>query len=257
MKNSITQNNFARKALIAALWLVIWQLLYMVIDTEVLFVSPVGVLKTLCNLVKDGLFWQSVFASFLRIVEGYLLAVIIGTVFAVLTFVIPFAHEFFYPVISLVRAAPVASFIILTLVWLKSSTVPAFISFLMVFPVVWTSVSEGIRRTDKKLLEMAKIYNFGTVNTIKLIYIPSVLPFFKTACVTGLSLAWKSGIAAEVICTPKFSIGKQLYNSKIYLETPELFAWTAVVVIMSVIVEKLFVAVINYFVDRYYIKSRG
>ena len=173
-----------------------------------------------------------------------------------ITVVIPFAYDFFYPVISLVKAAPVVSFIILTLVWLKSGTVPAFISFLMVFPVVWTNVSEGIRRTDKKLLEMAKIFDFGRIKTVKNIYIPSVLPFFKTACVTGLSLAWKSGIAAEVICTPQLSIGKQLYNSKIYLETPELFAWTAVVVILSGIVEKLFVAVINFVVDRYYLKRR-
>jgi len=256
MKNSITQNNIIRKTVIALLWLAIWQLLYMVIDMEVLFVSPVGVLKTLFDLVKDGLFWQSVFASFFRVIEGYIIAVIAGTLFAVITVVVPFAYEFFYPVISLVRAAPVVSFIILTLVWLKSGTVPAFISFLMVFPVVWTSVSEGIRRTDKKLLEMAGIFNFGKIKTIENIYIPSVLPFFKTACVTGLSLAWKSGIAAEVICTPKFSIGKQLYNSKIYLETPELFAWTAVVVIMSVIVEKLFVVLINYIVERYYLRRR-
>ena len=256
MKNSITQNKIKSKIVIALLWLAIWQLLYMVIDMEVLFVSPVGVLKTLCKLIQDGLFWQSVFMSFLRVTQGYIIAVVLGTVFAVITVVIPFAYDFFYPVISLVKAAPVVSFIILTLVWLKSGTVPAFISFLMVFPVVWTNVSEGIRRTDKKLLEMAKIFDFGRIKTVKNIYIPSVLPFFKTACVTGLSLAWKSGIAAEVICTPKLSIGKQLYNSKIYLETPELFAWTAVVVIMSVIVEKLFVAVINLVVDRYYLKRR-
>ncbi len=256
MKNSITQNKVISKIIIALLWLAIWQVAYMIIDMEVLFVSPVGVLKTLFNLVQDGLFWQSVFASFFRVLEGYIIAVILGAVVAVVTLVIPFAYDFFYPIISLVRAAPVVSFIILTLVWLKSGTVPAFISFLMVFPVVWTNVSEGIRRTDKKLLEMAKIFNFGKLKTIENIYIPSVLPFFKTACVTGLSLAWKSGIAAEVICTPKLSIGKQLYNSKIYLETPELFAWTAVVVIMSVIVEKLFVMLINFVVDRYYLRRR-
>ena len=256
MKNSITQNKILIKIVIALLWLIIWQVAYMVIDMEVLFVSPVGVLKTLYELIQDGLFWQSVFASFLRVIEGYIIAVALGTVFAVVTVALPFAHEFFYPVISLIRSAPVVSFIILTLVWLKSGTVPAFISFLMVFPVVWTNVSEGIKRTDKKLLEMAKIFNFGRIKTVENIYIPSVLPFFKSACITGLSLAWKSGIAAEVICTPKFSIGKQLYNSKIYLETPELFAWTAVIVIMSVIVEKLFEILINAVVERYYMRRR-
>ena len=251
LKTEKSNSTIKRKLLIAALWLIIWQLIYMAIDIEVLFVSPWGVIKTLSNLVTQGLFWQSVLASLLRIIEGYLIAVIIGTAFAVVSVSIPFVYEFFYPVISLVRAAPVASFIILTLVWLKSSTVPTFISFLMVFPVVWTNVTEGIKRTDNRLLEMASVYNFGRWKTVKLVYIPSVMPYFKTACITGLSLAWKSGIAAEVICTPKYSIGKQLYNSKIYLETPELFAWTAVVVIMSVIVEKLFVKFINYFVDRY------
>ena len=255
MKTSTTRNKLWRKILIAAVWILIWQLVYTAIGKEILFVSPFGVLKTLYDLAQDGLFWQSILSSFLRVAEGYLTAIALGTGVAVLTTLIPFAYDFFYPIISLIRAAPVVSFILLTLVWLKTGTVPAFISFLMVFPVVWTSVSEGIKRTDRKLLEMAKVFSFGGIKTLKLIYIPSVLPYFRTACVTGLSLAWKSGIAAEVLCTPALSIGKQLYNSKIYLETPQLFAWTAVVVILSVIVEKLFVAFINFVVDRYYLRS--
>jgi NitT/TauT family transport system permease protein len=118
----------------------------------------------------------------------------------------------------------------------------------MVIPIVWGSLCTAITETDKDLLEMAKLYRFGTTKTIRLIYVPSALPLFKSACNTSIGLSWKSGIAAEVLCLPRFSVGTYLYYSKIYLETPSLFAWTAVVIILSFALEKLF---------GYFFKKRG
>ena len=56
---------------------------------------------------------------------------------------------------------------------------------------------------------------------------------------TAIGLAWKSGVAAEVLCLPKAAIGTQVYYSKIYLETPSLFAWTAVVIVLSMLLERI------------------
>ena len=255
MKISITQNNSFKKIVSAAIWILIWQGIYMLVNREILIVSPLTVLKTLFSLSLTKAFWLIVSQSMLRIIYGFLISVVLGTAVAVLTAAVPFAYDFFYPPISVIRATPVASFIILALVWMKTGSVPLFISFLMVFPIVWSNVLQGIRNTDKKLLEMADVFRFSALKKIYMIYLPSVMPYFVAAAATGTGLAFKSGIAAEVISRPKLSIGSMLYDSKIYIETPELFAWTAAVIILSVILEALFMRLIRLLGRKFEIKG--
>ena len=101
--------------------------------------------------------------------------------------------------------------------------------------VVWGNVEKGIRATDPQLLEMARTYRFSPPKTLRRVWIPSVMPYFMAACTTGLGFAWKSGIAAEVICRPAQSIGKYLQDAKLTLETPDVFAWTLVIVLLSAV----------------------
>ena len=147
--------------------------------------------------------------------------------------------------IRVARATPVASFIILAFLWIGKTQVPGFISMLMVLPVVWENTAAGIRSADPLLLEMAKSYRFGFRKTLEKVYVPSVAPAWRAGAVTALGLAWKSGVAAEVLCLPRLSLGTEIYYSKIYLETADLFAWTAVVILLSWILEKGFVALIK------------
>jgi len=58
-------------------------------------------------------------------------------------------------------------------------------------------------------------------------------------------LAWKAGVAAELIGYPAGSMGEQLYYSKFFLETDTLFAWTVVIIILSVSFEKLFLLLLK------------
>ena len=162
-----------------------------------------------------------------------------GCLFAMLTCCSRIADAVLSPVIRVVRATPVASFIILLLLWVVKTKVPAVVSCLVVIPVIWENVSAGIKGTDPLLLEMAEAYTFGRLKTWRYIYLPSVRPHLLSGISNALGLAWKSGVAAEVLCVPKLAIGTQIYNSKLYLETAELFAWTIVVIILSMIFEKL------------------
>ncbi len=228
-----------------AVWLIVWQTVSSVVNKELLIASPVQVGLRLFELIKTQEFWLTTLRSLLKITEGYLLGVICGTLTAVLTAAVPFCYELFYPLISTVRATPVASFIILALVWLKRDNISVFICFLMVLPIVWANVTQGIVSVDKKLIEMARVYSFSKGKLLRLVYIPSVMPSFATGLTTALGLAWKAGIAAEVLSTPKGYIGTELYNSKVYLETADLFAWTVVVILLSFIFEKLVVKLLE------------
>lgn len=233
------------KLVAAALWVVIWQLAYMVVRQDVLIASPYRTIRRLVKLLSESEFWLSAGNSLLRVMVGFLLAIAAGIIIAILTSSVPAAHEFFMPAISIIKATPVASFIILALVWLNRNMVSVFISFLMVLPVVWTNITHGIARTDKRLLEMGYVFNFSRMKMLNSIYIPSVMPYFTAAFTAGIGLSWKAGIAAEVIGIPLMSIGRHLYDAKIYLETEELFAWTLVVILLSIVVERILVSLIR------------
>lgn len=241
----------------AAFWTIVWQAAYMMIHNDLLLASPLQVIGRLAVLGRQAGFWLSVLYSILRIESGYLLGVLAGTILAVLTVNFVWAHRFLYPVISAIRSTPVASFIILALVWMSSSRVVIFIVFLMVMPVVWANVAEGIRKIDPLLHEMAFVFRLTRGQILRFIDIPSVSPFFVASATTGLGLAWKAGIAAEVLSTPKNSLGGLLYEAKIYLETPDLLAHTAVIILLSLLLEKLLVSVLSLAGKYFYSHGRA
>ena len=184
-------------------------------------------------------FWKITAISICRILLGVSLAVALGTVLAVLTEKNRWLNMLISPAMTAVQATPVASFTILVLIWLDRDYVPVLICCLMGLPVVWNSVSGGIRMTDIQLLEMAKVYRLSGFQIFRRIYVPSVLPVFRMACSSALGLGWKAGIAAEVLTVPRSSIGRMISESKLYLMTEELFAWTLAVIALSLLLQKL------------------
>ena len=179
----------------------------------------------------------AVLQSLLRIIAGCALGIAAGSILGVLTAMSRVLYELFTPLLTVVRSTPVASFIILALVWIKRDNVAVFIAFLMVLPILWGNVSRGITECDRDLIEMAHIFRFSKKDMLKKIYLPSVRPYFFAGCSTALGLSWKAGVAAEVLSLPKHALGSELYYSKIYLETPTLFAVTLVVILLSVALE--------------------
>ena len=231
-------------------WLLIWQGLSVYIGHEILLASPVSVVIRLAQLVPEAGFWQSVLFSLQRIAAGFLLAVVSGVLFAALAARFRRIEEFLASAILTIKATPVASFIILVLLWIPSRNLSVIISFLMVLPIIYTNVLNGIRNVDSMLLEMADVFRISEYRRIMYIYVSQVLPFFQAACLVGLGLCWKAGIAAEVIGLPGGSIGEKLYMAKIYLATPDLFAWTLTIIIISVIFERLFMFLIQVLINR-------
>lgn len=237
-----------------AFWLLIWQVGSMILDrtmqVNLLLPSPVTALLRLGELALTSAFWRSVGQSFLRIIGGFLLSCLMAFLLAVPASRWNRVRELMGPLVATIKAVPVASFIILALFWLNSRSLALFISFLMVFPPVYLNVLEGIRQTDKKLLEMARVFRVPLWRRIRGIYLPAVMPYFRTAVSLGLGLCWKAGVAAEVIGLPTGSVGEQLYNAKVYFMTGDLFAWTAVIVVVSVLFEKLFLRLVDCVVRK-------
>lgn len=230
--------NLLRKALVALLWLLIWAAVAAGMGQSLLLPSPLETGRALAALVRQGRFWLAVGASVLRILSGFALGVAIGVLLAALTSRFRWWRDFFAPFLSVVKATPVASFIMLALVWLRVDGVPVFATFLIVLPVIWANIAEGLGAIDPALLEMARAYQMPRGKRLSHIVWPTVRPYARAAVTMGMGMAWKAGVAAEVIATPRQSLGAYLYNAKIYLDTPGLFAATAVVIALSILLEK-------------------
>ena len=227
------------------MWLLLWQLGAMALNQKILLVSPVQVVARLWQLLPQGEFWAAVGFSFLRITLGFLLACVVGTALGVLASRFRVVRDLCAPLMATVKSIPVASFIILVLIWVPSRNLSVVISFLMVAPIVYQNVLGGISNMDHKLTEMADVFQVPFARRLRYLYLPQVAPFFRSACAVGLGLCWKSGVAAEVIGLPDGSIGERLYEAKVYLDTPDLFAWTLVIVLVSIAFEKLFLFLLD------------
>ena len=184
-------------------------------------------------------FLQCVGMSLARTAVAYVLGVAMGAVLAVLAKCVPLLRALIQPMLAVIRATPVASFIILALVWLSAGNVPILTGLLIVMPVVYANVTEGVDSTDPQLLEMAHMFGWSETKIWRRVLLPSALPAFLTACEACVGMCFKATIAAEVIGVPRNAMGTQLYNAKVYLETDALLAWTVVIIALSMLTEKL------------------
>lgn len=220
-------------------WLAVWEIASLLLHQPILLVSPVRVVCRTWELAGEASFWRSILFSLSRIAAGFALGLSAGAVLAALAARWRRVAELLAPVVLLAKTIPVASFVILALIWVSSRNLSVLISFLMVFPILYTNLYDGIRNTDRNLLEMAAVFEIPPLRRVRYIYLSEIMPSLRSAVAVSLGLCWKSGIAAEVIGIPRGSIGEKLYNAKIYINTADVFAWTLVIVLVAAAFEHL------------------
>lgn len=228
-----------------AFWLLVWQLAALWVAEPILLVTPLAAVRRLIELVREPAFWQSIVFSVGHILLGFALSAVLGVALAALAYRFRPIRELLSPLAAAVKAIPVASFVILVLLWVSSRDLSIIISLLIGFPVVYANTLMGLDSTDRKLIEMAKVFRVPFPVQLRAIYLYQVLPFLRSGLSVAIGLCWKSGVAAEVIGIPSGSIGEKLYKAKVYLETPDLFCWTLVIVLLSIGCEKLLQLLMN------------
>jgi len=244
--------NYLKKMLPLLFWLLVWFIISRIINQVLYFPSPIVTIKALGELLGNKNFFLSIISTVSRVFIGLVIANILGILLGLLCGFKKWIFDLMRPMMTFVRSTPVMSLIIIALIWFQSNHVPIFISFLMCFPIIWTNIVEGFKKVDQDLIEMGKIYQISKIKLVKEIYIPSLLPFYIAGFNTALGIAWKVTVAAEVLSHPRFAIGTNLYDSKVYLDTPSLFAWTLVIVILSYFFEIVITNYLNKRLKKYY-----
>lgn len=237
--------DWSRRTAILLFWLFLWHLASLAVQNQILLVGPLDALKALAVQLASPASWGALWFSFGRISLGFFMAFLAGLLTGSLAFWKPLAGEILEPAIQFMKSVPVASFVILALIWTGAENLSVFISFLVVYPVIHINTLAGLSHADPGLLEMARVFRIPVWRQALSIYRISLYPYLESALKTSLGMGFKSGIAAEVIGVPGGSIGEGLYMAKIYLSTADLFAWTLMIIAVSSVFEKLFLLLLK------------
>ena len=239
-----------KKTGIILVWLIMWQLLSAAVHNSILMAGPVESAKALMQMILTREYRNAILFSLIRIIGGFCFGSAMGISLAFISYRVRFMEDFLKPFVSVLKAVPVASFVIILIIWAGNKNLSFYISSLVVMPLLYINTLGGLKATDPKLLEMAEVFRIPVLRRVRYIYLPSVYPYLYSAFQAALGMAWKSGVAAEVIGQPLGSMGNGLYQAKIYLETADLFAWTITIVVVSFLVEKLILGLMGFCFSR-------
>ena len=241
MKASTTLSG-SKKAILAVsaivFWLAVWEVSALILDIRDFFPTVSDILASLISIVLTAQFWATVGMSLIRILAGLILGVIIALITAFFS-MIPAVHIFLMPIITVVRSIPVASFIMIVWLLVSEPLIPTLIALLMVFPVVWQNAYDAAVNPPAELDELSVVYGFGRMKRLLYLVVPSVFKGALPGIITASGLAWKAGVAAEIITYTENSIGRNLAIAKNVIEGADLFAWTIIVVLLSLAIEAL------------------
>lgn len=228
-----------------AVYILIWQLLSMLVGSRLLLLpSPLDTLRSMKDIVLSENGWKSVGMTVLRIVCGYGMGCAVGVALAALTAHFRTCDWLLKPMRSLIKTTPITSFALILLVSVVSGFVPVIVAMIVVIPMIWQTTEEAIKNRSAQLSEMAAVY-LTPWKKLRYVTMPQVLPQFFASASTALGFAWKAVITAEILALPRLGIGRQMQFHKIHVEIPELFAWTLLVILLSVVMEYTFKLVLK------------
>ena len=239
--STIWAKRWFRIGVTALFWLAVWQAAAVLLP-KLLFAGPVPTVRSLLSLLRNSEFWFSIGHSLGKIAAGFLLAFGAGCLLAVVCRRMPVLRMLLGPLIQGMKSLPVACFIVVALIWVRSEWISVLTAFFVVFPAVYINLGEGLRHTDQGMLEMARLFHLTPAKRLRAVWLPACLPYLLSACRVSVGMALKAGVAGEIIGLPRRSIGEQLYLSKLYLNTADLFAWSLVIILLSLALERLLVS---------------
>ena len=233
------KNNWKKWSLIAVFWLVLWEVLALIVGNTLLLPGPMDTVRALAALLVDGTFYMDALATIGRCLAAMVLALIAGTLLSICAYKWHWVRDILSLPVSLFKTIPIMAVAIYMILLMSAGSVPVLVCWIMCFPIVYTNLLAGLDSMDVKLLEMAKIYKIEGSKLVRWVYMPSLYPHFRSAMSLVAGMSWKAIVTAEVLSIPQLSLGYELMNAKYYLTTDRLFAYVVVLILISVVFERL------------------
>ena len=216
----------------------IWEVSALIINDNYFLPDIIDTSRALFNILSSGTFLKVIFTALFRVISGLALGILFGAVIAFLCHKFDIINTVLSPIISIMKATPVACIIILLWIRLNYTEIAVFVVVLMVMPIIWQNVYDGFKSIDRDLSEVADVFELTKMQRLGVLVMPSILSYLLPAVITSVGLAWKAEVAAEIMTNS--NMGKLIYNFKtVSYDTASIFAWTVIIVALSMIFEGL------------------
>ena len=246
-----------RRALAVIFWLLVMQLLSIIFKETLIFVGPLDIVRSLARLITQTDFLLAVLATSWRILFGFVLATALAGLLAIAAMRSSTWEDFFAPLIAVFKAVPVVSFILIILIYFGADSSSWIVVCIVTLPGLYESLLQGMRMSDPDLNEMAEVFAVPFTRRLSKLYLPSAISYFSASASSAIGFAWKAGIATEVFGIVQGSLGERFYEAKIYLETADLFAYTALIIILSWLFSKILQAQLRKMTRKYEFGIQG
>lgn len=221
--------------------MLLWHLFAAYTASELILPTPGRTLRELLGIIAAPEFLRELLATLFRGVLSLLIILAAALPLGLISGHYPAAATLLTVPVAVFRSTPVISIILLALIWFPSGGVPVFAAILMGFPLLYENVATGMRNVDREYLEMVRAFRLRRRGRLRNLYLPAVAGYLGSGVRSASGIVWKVVVAAEVLSQPGFGIGSRLYESRIYLETAGVFAWTAVLILVSVLTDRVIV----------------
>lgn len=242
MKDFILQNKKVKEffftTLSICLLLIIWKTLSLIVDKEIIIPSPESTFREMIRISSHPNFLTAIFNTLRRAIIGFIIALGLGLSLGMLSGFYKPVYILLKPFVLINKAMPTMAMILLALIWLESEKAPILVGFVIIFPIIYENVVQGIRNVDVKLVEMMDIYDVDRFTKFKDLYIPSIRSFLHGATVAAMGLNLKIVVAAEVLSQPRISMGTSFQIERANLNTAGVFAWALITIILAAILEQ-------------------
>ena len=245
-----------KTTLVLVFWIAIWQIASMAIGREIILPSPYRTFESVIGLLQTGAFYRDAGTTILRCLIGMSLSFVFGLVTALLSYRFSIIRSLMSFPVLVFKATPVMAIILILLLSFRTTNVPIAVCFLMCFPVVYTNLLAGFDNIAREHIELSKFYRLNTMDAMRFIYMPSVIPQISASLNLIAGLSWKTVVAAEVLAAPQISMGYNMFLSKVFLQIPNLFAWIIAIVCLSLLFEKIIKIAVKQFSPKAYSKSK-
>lgn len=220
-----------------ATFLVVWHIISL-FYTNLILPGPFITIETLFNLLGDSIFWTQFFNTFLKSLTGLVVSLGVGVPLGFMAGLNKKFDSFIRPTVMFFQGAPIVSYIAISMLWFGIGFyTPVFVAFVVIFPTIIFNISNGIRSTDKNLIEMAQVYKINKNVVRRYIYFPSIIPFIISTLKIISGTLWRAIVVGEFLAGA-YGIGYSLSLAKATLKTEEVFAYTIFLIIVGIIFEK-------------------
>lgn len=228
-----------RKSIAILVLLLIWQLFAGAVDNDFLIPTPYAVLQTMGNQLQHSIFYETILQTLVRSLSGLLFAFISAMLLAFLAYFSKLVYDVCYPFLLLTRSVPNIAFIIIILVWFGSESSALIVSFLILFPMIFSNIYTALLHIDDGYKHVIDLYPERMRYKITKIYIPLLKGAMQASLLTGVSLAFKVGVMAEIVGQVQVGIGRQLNIARLNSDMSSVFAWTGWIILILIVLEAL------------------